>query len=95
MFPSLDLSPDGNTLYVSNEDTAELTAVDLSSGTIRGRARVDNEPGGVTAVPDGKVVLVTSERDNAVTAVDTQTLAVIAGKEWIGSPKRSRETGWT
>jgi YVTN family beta-propeller protein len=74
---AFDLSPDGKTLYVSNEETAELSAVDLSSGTIRGRARVGEEPEGVTVRPDGKVVFVTSEQDSEVTAVDTQTLTAI------------------
>jgi YVTN family beta-propeller protein len=75
---AFDLSPDGKTLYVSNEETAEMTALDLTSGTVRGRARVGNEPEGVTVRPDGKVVFVTCEQDNEVTAVDAQTLAVLA-----------------
>jgi len=75
---TFDLSPDGNTLYVSNEESAELAVVDLASGKIRGRAHVGNEPEGVTVTPDGKLVFVTSEGSNEVTAVDTQTLAVVA-----------------
>src|SRR6516165_7688735 len=37
---SFDLSPDGNIAYISNEESAEMSALDLSSGNIRGRAQV-------------------------------------------------------
>jgi YVTN family beta-propeller protein len=75
---TFDLSPDGKTLFISNEETAEMSALDLVSGSIRGRAKVGVEPEGVGVRPDGKVVFVTSEADGDVTAVDTQTLAVLA-----------------
>ncbi len=84
MFPSgqdpesFDLSPDGRTLYVSNEETAEMSVLDLSSGQIRGKVGVGREPEGVTVRPDGKVVYVTSEQDAKVTAIDTATLSVLA-----------------
>jgi YVTN family beta-propeller protein len=75
---SFDISPDGKTLYVSNEETAELSVIDLSSGQIRGKVSVGREPEGVTVRPDGKAVYVTSEEDNEVTAIDTGTLTVTA-----------------
>jgi YVTN family beta-propeller protein len=75
---TLDVSPDGKTLFVSNEETAQLSAIDLSSGKVRGVVTVGHEPEGVTVRPDGKVVFVTSEADSEVTAVDTTTLAVLA-----------------
>src|SRR6185436_18146734 len=34
---SFDLSADGSTLYVSNEETAQLSAVDIASGDVRSR----------------------------------------------------------
>lgn len=75
---TFDLSPDGKTLFVSNEETAEMSALDVQSGAIRGRAPVGHEPEGVAVRPDGKVVFVTSEQDAEVTAVDATTLAVLA-----------------
>jgi YVTN family beta-propeller protein len=75
---SLDLSPDGHTLYVSNEESAEMTAVDLVSGQVRGTVRVGNEPEGVAVRPDGNVVFVTSEGDNDLVVIDAATLAVLA-----------------
>jgi len=75
---TFDISPDGKTLYVSNEETAEMSVLDLASGETRKRVSVGKEPEGVTVSPDGKAVYVTSEEDNEVTAVDTATLAVTA-----------------
>jgi YVTN family beta-propeller protein len=75
---SFDLSPDDKTLYVSNEETAEMSVLDVSSGTVKAKVPVGHEPEGVTVRPDGKVVFVTSEQDNEITAVDTDTLAVLA-----------------
>jgi YVTN family beta-propeller protein len=74
---TLDVTADGRTLFVSNEETSQLSAIDLPSGTVRGVVGVGREPEGVTVRPDGKVVFVTCEADNEVVAVDASTLAVI------------------
>jgi PQQ-dependent catabolism-associated beta-propeller protein len=84
---SFDLSPDGETLYVSNEETAELTVLDVTSGFVRGRVHVGREPEGVTMRPDGKVVFVTSELDNEVTAVDTATRTVVGHMPTAARPR--------
>jgi YVTN family beta-propeller protein len=73
-----DVSPDGKTLYVSNEDAAKMTIVDLVSGKIKKAVDVGHEPEGVTLRPDGKVVYVTSEQDNLVVAIATDTFKVLA-----------------
>jgi len=75
---SLDLSPDGKTMFVSNEETAEVTVLDVASGTITQRVKIGREPEGVTVRPDGKVAYVTSEQDSEVAAIDTRTFAVLA-----------------
>ena len=75
---TFDISPDGRTLYVSNEETAEMSVLDLKEGTIRGRVAVGEEPEGVTVRPDGAFVYVTCEATNEVVAVDTKTLTVVA-----------------
>ena len=54
-----------------------MSALDLRSGKIKGKAAVGQEPEGVTLRPDGKVVYVTSESDNAVFAIDTKKLTVL------------------
>jgi YVTN family beta-propeller protein len=84
---SFDVSPDGKTLYVSNEETAEMSVLDLATGEIRGKVRVGREPEGVTVRPDGKVVYVTSEEDSEVTAVDTGTLAVLGHMQTAKRPR--------
>jgi len=75
---SFDISPDGKTLYVSNEETAEMTVLDVASRATRGKVGVGKEPEGVTVRPDGKVVFVTSEQENQVFAIDTGPLRVLA-----------------
>ena len=44
----LAVSPDGRTLWVSNEDTAAASAVDVARGRIRARAPVGEEPAELT-----------------------------------------------
>src|SRR4051794_8742057 len=45
---TFDLSPDGKTLYVSNEDTGEMSVIDVAGGAITSRVKVGEEPEGVT-----------------------------------------------
>ncbi len=84
---AFDLSPDGRTLYLSNEETAEMSALDLATGTIRGKVKVGEEPEGVTVTPDGRLVYVTCEGDNEVVAVDTTTLKVLARMKTAARPR--------
>ncbi len=90
---SFDVSVDGESLYVSNEDTAEMTAIDLSKGVIRGKVKVGREPEGVTVHPGGKVVFVTSETDNEVTVVDAKSLAIVAHVPTAARPRSVAFTG--
>ena len=89
---TFDLSPDGQTVYVSNEETAEVSVLDMATATVRGRVKVGGEPEGVTVRPDGLVVYVTSEADNAVYAIDTGTLAVVARIETGPRPRAAAFT---
>jgi YVTN family beta-propeller protein len=75
---AFDISPDGTKLYVSNEETAELSVLDIEAGKIVKRVPVGRQPEGVGVRPDGKVVYVTSEEDDLVVAIDTQTLRELA-----------------
>jgi len=84
---SFDVSPDGKTAYVSNEDAGELTVLDLVGGKIVRRVKVGEEPEGVTVRPDGQVVYVTSEGNGEVIAVNTKTYAV-AGRMKTGDRPR-------
>ena len=73
----LDISADGTRMYVANEDTAQVSVVDLQSGNITATIKIGEEPEGVTIRPDGQVVYVTSEGDGAVFAIDTATNKVV------------------
>jgi YVTN family beta-propeller protein len=74
---SFDITSDGHTLWVSNEETSEASIVDVVSGKVRGKVGVGGEPEGVRLRPDGKQVYVTSEADNAVFAIDTVHAKVV------------------
>jgi YVTN family beta-propeller protein len=73
-----DLGHDGNSLYISNEETAELSRLDLAQRKIARTVLVGGEPEGVTVRPDGKVVYVTSEAEGIVAAVDVKTFSVLS-----------------
>jgi YVTN family beta-propeller protein len=75
---AFDLSPDGRTLFISNEETAEVTVLDIATARVTRRVAVGREPEGVTVRPDGKVVYVTCEGDGEVVAIDTATFKVIS-----------------
>ena len=68
---NFDISRDGKTIFVSNEDTSAVTFIDLATGkpiqTITG---LGGEPEGVTLSPDGKLVYVTTEAAGAISVID-------------------------
>ena len=70
---SFDLSKDGNTIYVSNEDAGTATVVDVPSGKIVATVKVGAEPEGVETNPDGSEVWITSEDNGTVTVINTAT----------------------
>lgn len=84
---AFDISPDGKTLYVSNEDSAQMSVLDLASGNVTARVKVGEEPEGVTVRPDGKVVYVSCEGTGEVVAVDTATNEVIAHIKTAARPR--------
>src|SRR4051812_7071496 len=84
---AFDVSRDGRTLYVSNEETAQASFVDAATGKVRTAVAIGNEPEGVRLHPDGKVVYVTSEADGQVFVIDTARATVVAR---IPTPPRPR-----
>jgi YVTN family beta-propeller protein len=75
---SMDLSPDGKTMFVSNEETAAVSVLDVATGKLLNSIAIGKEPEGVTVRPDGKVVYVTSEQDGEIAAIDTRSLKLLA-----------------
>jgi YVTN family beta-propeller protein len=81
------LSHDGKVLYVSNEDSGQLSALDVTQGSLRVTVPVGTEPEGVAVSPDDRIVYVACETSNAVYAVDAHTMKVLAQ---IPTQKRPR-----
>lgn len=71
-----DVSRDGRKLYISNEDSATLSVVDVASGAVEASVPVGKEPEGVRLSPDGRWIVVTSESGNAVYVIDAATMKV-------------------
>lgn len=85
---NFDISRDGATLFVSNEDAGTASVVDIASGKIRSTVTVGKEPEGVRVAPDGQTVWVTGETDHNVTIIDTRSGAVV-GQVEVGKRPRS------
>jgi YVTN family beta-propeller protein len=89
---TFDISHDGSTLFVSNEDAHTASIVDVPSGEIRSTVAVGKEPEGVRLQPDGSTVWVTGETDHNLTLVDARTGKVVGT---IAVGKRPRDLGFT
>jgi PQQ-dependent catabolism-associated beta-propeller protein len=85
---AFDISPDGKTVYVSNEDEGELAFVDAASGKTLKAVKVGKEPEGVKVSADGKIVYVTSEVASMVHAIDTATAKVLKNVKVGKRPRR-------
>jgi YVTN family beta-propeller protein len=81
------LSHDGRILYVSNEDSGQLSALDVTKGNLRVTVPVGTEPEGVAVSSDDRVVYVACETSNAVYVVDAPSMKVLAQ---IPTQKRPR-----
>jgi YVTN family beta-propeller protein len=65
------VSKDGRRLYISNEDVATLSVVNVADGQVETIVRVKQEPEGVALSPDGSRVYVTCETTGEVVVIDT------------------------
>jgi YVTN family beta-propeller protein len=81
---ALQLSPDGQRLYVVCEDSDVVLGVDTLTRRVVGRAEVGKRPRGIAISPDGKTLYISDEASNAVTEMDAQTLAT----------RRTLSVGW-
>lgn len=85
---AFDLSPDGKTLYVSNEDEGEASFVDAATGKVLKKVKVGEEPEGVKVSADGKTLYVTSEVASLVHVIDTATAKVVKNVKVGKRPRR-------
>jgi YVTN family beta-propeller protein len=89
---TFDLSADGQLLFVTNEDAAKTSILDVKSGAMKAEIAVGKEPEGVRVSPNGKWVLVTNESDNAVAIIDAHTHKVL---RTVAVGKRPRDVAFT
>lgn len=75
---AFDVSADGKTLYVSNEDDAQIAVVDVAAGKIVRSIAVGREPEGVSIAPDGRHVYVASEASSEIDVILVSTNEVVA-----------------
>src|SRR2546421_3584733 len=73
----VEISRDGHSLFVTDEDAARLSVLDVLRGRVLARVTVGREPEGVRASPDGRWVLVTSESGNSVAIIDAHSHALL------------------
>ncbi len=74
---NFDLTKDGRTIIVSNEDDAKASFVDVASGRVAKAVPVGEEPEGVKVSPNGREVYVTSENTGTISAIDVATASLI------------------
>lgn len=67
---NFDVSHDGKTIYVSNEDASGVSFVDVASGELTKTIKTGEEPEGVKITPDGKLVYSTAEEDGTISVID-------------------------
>ncbi|HEX4895592.1 MAG TPA: PQQ-binding-like beta-propeller repeat protein [Solimonas sp.] len=74
MVDDMFTSHDGRTLYVSRPSFADVVAIDLASGRLVWRTKVDGYRADHSAIsPDGKTFLVSASTARKVQAIDTAT----------------------
>lgn len=85
---AFDISPDGKTIYVSNEDEAEASFVDAATGKVLQAIKVGQEPEGVKISADGKTLYVTSEVASMVHVIDVASAKVVKNVKVGKRPRR-------
>lgn len=85
---AFDVSPDGKTIYVSNEDEGEASFIDAATGKVLKKVKVGEEPEGVKLSADGKTLYVTSEVASLVHVIDTATAKVVKNVKVGKRPRR-------
>lgn len=65
------LSPDGNTIYVSNNIPGTITVVNRIAGTVEATIKVGNKARTIAITPDGAYLFVCNYDDSTISCVDT------------------------
>jgi YVTN family beta-propeller protein len=81
------VSPDGERLYIANEDVATASVLNLTSGKIEQIVPVKKEPEGVVVSPDGRRVYITCETGGEVIVIDVASNKATAQFTVAGRPR--------
>jgi YVTN family beta-propeller protein len=81
------VSADGTRLYISNEDVATASILNIASGKVEHIIPVRQEPEGVGLSPDGRFFYVTCETDGEIFAVEAKSGEVITHLHVGGRPR--------
>ena len=81
---ALQISPNGQRLYVVCEDSDAMLVVDTRTQRVVARAEVGKRPKAIAISPDGNTLYVSDEGSDAVTEIDAQTLEI----------RRTISVGW-
>lgn len=84
----LDISPDGKTFYVSNEDDSRMSMIDVATKKVVRTVKTGPEPEGVKVSPDGKIVYVASEVANIVHVIDVDSGKILHNITVGNRPRR-------
>jgi YVTN family beta-propeller protein len=84
---NMAVSVDGSLIYISNEDAAEMSIIELAGKRIQASYKVGEEPEGVGVSPDGKWVYVTCEATNTVHVFDVKAKKMVAKITVPGRPR--------
>jgi YVTN family beta-propeller protein len=82
-----DLSRDGKSIYISNEDVRTASVIDIATAKVTHIIPVGQEPEGVTTTPDGKQFYVTCEAGGDIYVVDAGTYKVAGHFKVNGRPR--------
>jgi YVTN family beta-propeller protein len=74
---NFDITKDGRTIIVSNEDDSKASFIDIAAGKVTKTVPTGEEPEGVKVSPNGKFVYVTSENNGTISAIDVATAKLI------------------
>jgi len=85
---AFDISPDGKTIYVSNEDEGAVSFIDAANGKVLNNVKVGKEPEGVKVSADGRTLYVTSEVASLVHVIDVATAKVVKNVKVGKRPRR-------
>jgi YVTN family beta-propeller protein len=81
------VSADGSRLFISNEDVATASIVNVASGKVEHIIPVKKEPEGVSLKPDGKLLYVTCETGGEIFVIDTALHKTVAQFTVGGRPR--------